>query len=102
MARAVVCHGTPQNLEEREFTYSRGRRAGEQGRSLSFRLQSSAIAMLGSSQFETSDPDVITAIEQAADMGQPVFVVCTPRAIRHERDGEPADWVKLIAGAVIS
>lgn len=102
MARAVVLVGTPVDLEMRSFTYKNGEKAGEDAQVLGFRLQHSATALAGTVSCETRDESVMSEISAAHEGRYAVQVVAVPRAVRYERDGAPADWVKMNVRGVVS
>lgn len=101
MPRALVSVGVPVDLEEQEFEYKNGDKAGQQGRSLSFKLNHPSTAMAGSVLFEARDQVVMDEIAKASASQVSVQVVGTPRSIRRETADGIRDWVKISARAVL-
>jgi hypothetical protein len=101
MPRGTVVIGVPGRIEDRDFEYTTGDRAGETGHSISFQLVHPATAMSGSVQMESSDPDVIEAIRLAAEESREIVVAAVPKIIPYQKDGESRTFLKLRAVAVV-
>lgn len=94
MARAVVCCGTPVNLEVNPYKT----KDGEERESLRFTLAHSMTAVSGSVQFEVRRFDVRAQIEAAHDHGEVLEVVCIPDVVAFKnKKGEDDRFFKMIA-----
>jgi len=93
----IVCSGVPFSIEERTFKKA----DGSEGSSVRFRLRHPLLGASFPARIETQGDDVREQIIKYADSDAVCEVLVEATAVRYERDGEPSDFCRFRARAVI-